>query len=541
MMPGAEVAGSKADQNIDFLAVLLSASGVASEIVPDVPLYPEKCCDLINDGQKGTANLFAGPGSNSPLSGMDNTVADLMLPQTNNSSWAGNKVDLSFYQLPVIDPGLNAKETGNAVPFAAGKSSPQNINKIMAAGMETVIIPALQEGEQPQQLPGAGKDIPAPGNIQNAPEKITPGAWSMGKPGIQAGRVAEIIGRAMVVVNNPAGLNAAQTPGLSASQEGSPGIHMEPVIEVLEQKITGNNAIPVINRPGAIKSNILAPQTPAVQSEQLAQVVKEAKPTVYPAIIHRDAPKTITGVLAAGPKEDGAYGFRQLYPNQNPSHNEAAGESAREQRVEPGADTAQTAQDNSYKVPGPGARKIQQIIADVNIDGGKTAGAAEPSLASGQQKTAYSGADPVPVKHMPQLTAGAALKMIDWSKKNNSPAMNVIRLKLEPRHLGEMTVRLAYNKGELTAHFYTSSVMARDAVEGTLPQLREVLSQQNIQLGDAAAFVGRDNTHQQGQGGGYRHSGGSLRGDFAPGDSSLSPDELLRNKGVYNEGLNLLV
>lgn len=78
--------------------------------------------------------------------------------------------------------------------------------------------------------------------------------------------------------------------------------------------------------------------------------------------------------------------------------------------------------------------------------------------------------------------------------------VTVIRLKLEPENMGEIKIRLAYSKGELTAHFYTSSGLVKDAVECSLPQLRETLAQHNISLGEAGAFVGQEQQGQKGTG-----------------------------------------
>lgn len=103
------------------------------------------------------------------------------------------------------------------------------------------------------------------------------------------------------------------------------------------------------------------------------------------------------------------------------------------------------------------------------------------------------------VKQAPQIVLRAVTQLMNHLDNKDGSAATTIRLKLEPKQLGELTVRLSYARGELTAHFYTSSVMAREAVEGTLPQLREILSQQNIQLNDAAAFVGQEDSRQPGQ------------------------------------------
>jgi flagellar hook-length control protein FliK len=98
--------------------------------------------------------------------------------------------------------------------------------------------------------------------------------------------------------------------------------------------------------------------------------------------------------------------------------------------------------------------------------------------------------------------------------------VTVIRLKLEPENMGEIKIRLSYSKGELTAHFFTSSGLVKDAVECSLPQLRETLAQHNVSLGEAAAFVGQEQQDQRWanfRGSGYEQReipSGTEPGDF---------------------------
>lgn len=93
--------------------------------------------------------------------------------------------------------------------------------------------------------------------------------------------------------------------------------------------------------------------------------------------------------------------------------------------------------------------------------------------------------------------------------------VTVIRLKLEPQNMGEINIKLSYVKGELTAHFFTGSALVKEAVESSLPQLRETLSQHNVQLGEAQAHVGQEKQGHQGSGyTGFGYSGGKFKLNF---------------------------
>lgn len=119
--------------------------------------------------------------------------------------------------------------------------------------------------------------------------------------------------------------------------------------------------------------------------------------------------------------------------------------------------------------------------------------------------------------------------------------VTVIRLKLEPENMGEIKIRLSYSKGELTAHFFTSSGLVKDAVECSLPQLRETLAQHNISLAEAGAFVGQDQQGQRGTGFtgfGYGRQG-RLNGGFS-GEYSGEPINPV-NAGNNGGSLDLLI
>ncbi len=64
--------------------------------------------------------------------------------------------------------------------------------------------------------------------------------------------------------------------------------------------------------------------------------------------------------------------------------------------------------------------------------------------------------------------------------------------RLEPEQLGEVMVRLVYRHGDVSAHFLASNPAAGDAIESALPQLREALAAQNLNLYSASVSVGQE-------------------------------------------------
>ncbi|MFZ5650293.1 MAG: flagellar hook-length control protein FliK [Bacillota bacterium] len=123
--------------------------------------------------------------------------------------------------------------------------------------------------------------------------------------------------------------------------------------------------------------------------------------------------------------------------------------------------------------------------------------------------------------------------------------VTVIRLKLVPENMGEISIRLSYVKGELTAHFFTNSGLVREAVESSFPQLKETLTQYNVELGEAAAFVGQEQQGRQGAGyaGSGHNDGGKMKFDFTPGNHGGldSGEAALMGAGGNEMLVNILV
>lgn len=72
------------------------------------------------------------------------------------------------------------------------------------------------------------------------------------------------------------------------------------------------------------------------------------------------------------------------------------------------------------------------------------------------------------------------------------PGETHLRFRLEPEHLGEITIRLIYQHGEVSAHFLAGNLQTKEAIENSLPQLREALAGQNLHLQNVSVSVGQE-------------------------------------------------
>ncbi|MCL0051995.1 flagellar hook-length control protein FliK [Peptococcaceae bacterium] len=96
--------------------------------------------------------------------------------------------------------------------------------------------------------------------------------------------------------------------------------------------------------------------------------------------------------------------------------------------------------------------------------------------------------------------------------KQQQNQTTVMRFKLHPEYLGEVTVRMIYKAGllgrdsSLNVQFYVSNALAKDAVESILPQIRDALFNQ-LKNSDVSIFYSSQNDSE----GNLEHSGFKTR------------------------------
>ncbi|MBO1747172.1 flagellar hook-length control protein FliK [Stenotrophomonas indicatrix] len=105
-------------------------------------------------------------------------------------------------------------------------------------------------------------------------------------------------------------------------------------------------------------------------------------------------------------------------------------------------------------------------------------------------------------------------------------------IRLNPEDLGPVDVRLQMNGDKVHASFSSPHVDVRQALESSLPRLRELLGEQGFQL--AHADVGQqhsdDGTPGSPAGGGVRGSDG----EPSLGDTTVSASQLIRQRGLLD-------
>lgn len=125
------------------------------------------------------------------------------------------------------------------------------------------------------------------------------------------------------------------------------------------------------------------------------------------------------------------------------------------------------------------------------------------------------------------------------------PNQTTMRLRLKPASLGEVTVRLTYNRGELNAQFFATTGHGKEALEAALPQLRDTLLQQQVKLTESSVFLTNDDSRWLGrQANQQQNFNGRGKTYQQVDDGNIKIDNLVanaENSAPTQTGLNLLV
>ena len=107
---------------------------------------------------------------------------------------------------------------------------------------------------------------------------------------------------------------------------------------------------------------------------------------------------------------------------------------------------------------------------------------------------AKSTGERIPVEQLGSRIAVEVVQAFVFDRQKTAK----VQLKLEPEHLGKITIKLAAVNGEITARFYTESAQAKEAIESSLNQLRESLQPYRMHLGEASVSLGMEGDGRQG-------------------------------------------
>ncbi len=110
--------------------------------------------------------------------------------------------------------------------------------------------------------------------------------------------------------------------------------------------------------------------------------------------------------------------------------------------------------------------------------------------------------------------------------------MKSIDIRLDPPELGSMQIKLSLGTEQASVSFVVSNQQAKDALENSIPRLRELLEQQGMQLADSN--VKKDNSNGQSGTEADAHSTELGQGNTADSDGEGDANDHKNNQQNYN-------
>ncbi|MEW6458889.1 MAG: flagellar hook-length control protein FliK [Bacillota bacterium] len=466
-----------------------------------------------------------GPGGEAPLFGPVFTGVDGVPPP--GCAAEGPEAATQAHQHPsgaevntgVIPAGLNAKAEVPAGPaYPPTLSAVENLSPASGAvqasrpGAAVGAVPGVPGGGAAAGSPPAGTDYASQSYVlPNAAGADVPPSEPGGRPALPSVPVPE---RAASV---PAEPDPQSFPGRSPEGARPP--------------------IPMPGTPGA---------------EPLA---REAQPSGHGAAENRPGGVSVQTGLSAAPSASLAV------PNdvKSPGHAQSAGvwaetvpERAEPVRILPGEapDDGLKSRPAAFRAEAatdrPGPDGAPQMVRPATPDRGvvhapvfdrqvpaQGTGWSVPDVSPPGMHPPARAADPHPVAR--QL-AEAVVHHVRQLQVKAGQAVRV-SIALEPPELGRVTIKLTFGRQGLEALFYTADRSVKAVIEQALPQLREALARQEIDVGNTTVFLGHEEARDQAP----RFYRGPWPGPVAPGEPAGEQLDNGRQVEPRRSGVDYLV
>ncbi|MBP2642422.1 MAG: Flagellar hook-length control protein-like protein [Firmicutes bacterium] len=80
-------------------------------------------------------------------------------------------------------------------------------------------------------------------------------------------------------------------------------------------------------------------------------------------------------------------------------------------------------------------------------------------------------------------------QIVEQAKVISRPTNSEMIIKLKPEHLGELTLKIVVENGAVSASFLTNHAEVRNAIESSLPQLRQELANQGLKVDQVGVYA----------------------------------------------------
>lgn len=174
-----------------------------------------------------------------------------------------------------------------------------------------------------------------------------------------------------------------------------------------------------------------------------------------------------------------------------------------------------------------GGEKVADVVQTQRVDGSYINATTETLQGTAQPSTAQKQVSEAQNLMMPQQVK---LNTAAWNNALGERAVmlaaqnsRVAEIKLDPPELGSLSVRVQVNQDQVSINFTSPHAHVRDAVEQSLPRLREMFAEQGLALQDSSVSdqSSRESGEQLADG---RHGGGT-GADSVEGDLAENPNQ----------------
>ena len=176
---------------------------------------------------------------------------------------------------------------------------------------------------------------------------------------------------------------------------------------------------------------------------------------------------------------------------------------------------------------------FDQLVASSIKDGGSVNRIQQYVLNVGQASSSVLPEDQI----IEQLQ-----NIMKQSKFTTSPnGTNQLMLKLNPAHLGTLTIKLIESNGELIARIIASSKTAKEVIETNLNSLRHVFTTQNITVEKLDIQYQGDNQFEDSNKGNRQQEDQSKRNEQEPANQRNKDEDSIESNSFKEELLNIMV
>lgn len=492
----------------------------------------------VKPGKDSSTDLFAGLLA--ALSGVIGSPLPVALPETVSANPTGPALTVANGSAGTVpDPygemaGVTVGLPALSATVASGSGSTQAGSPTTASGMEEETLASLP-GPVPSSPPAGPVSIVTTQPVAPVVGDLSTASPTPSQPAIGAAPVVENLSTPTSLPSQPAvgSASVAETPTLSTV----PPVVAQPAISTtsvpLVASVTGGSDQPAVVQT-AVKAEPSGGETPIPASLVTGNATSLSPPDVHATPVS-SAPLAPQAVVQQTPLAQAA-GVSTATPTvvAAPTHVVVSAATPQTLSVPVAAQSAvNISGGDSQSAPNGGGNSSHggATDSDPGAVANPVAGASSPVF------TLSTAVATTPVASLPQQTAQTIANYLNQGGR--LPAQ--LQLQLDPPELGKMTVHLALDAGTLSVTILTASTHARDAVAASLPQMRELLGQNNFLVGHTGVYVGS-------QAGGQGSSSGNSRGQglaqptFGQSDAVVAGEETIPAAAQPGPlGLNILV